>query len=211
MKTTLISSILVLTMFFSLTIYAQDSTNYEKYIYVEFMPEFPDSTRSFFDYLFQNITYNGEEKEIEVGFTVDKDGSLSEFKAKGIDNEIFKNELFQVIKKSSPWIPGINNGRNVKVQVVYKIFIPDFINLNSKDYFALGDTYFQRNEFEKANKYYLIPLRQYGYYNLENLYFNIGLKYLEINELENACYYFNLTKKQFGLAKARKYYRKYCK
>jgi len=212
MKATLIITFLFL-LAFTFKISAQDTTHYEKYILVEWMPEFPDSSMSFFDYLYQNITYNGAEKEIEVGFTVEKDGSLSEFKIRGIDNEVFKSELIQVIKRSSPWIPGMNNGRNVRVQFGYKILIPDFINLNSKEYFALGDTYFQRNEFEKANKFYLIPLKHHErYYDIENIYFNIGLKYLELNDKENACYYFKLTKESpFGLAKAKKYYRKNCK
>ena len=58
----------------------------------------------------------GTQGKVIVTFVVEKDGTLSDVKAlRGPDQSIM-DATVQAVKQSPPWMPGIQNGRPVRVQ-----------------------------------------------------------------------------------------------
>jgi protein TonB len=51
-----------------------------------------------------------------VGFTVEKDGKLSDFKVEKSLGTKFDTEALRVLKKSPKWIPGRLKGKPVRVR-----------------------------------------------------------------------------------------------
>ena len=89
---------------------------------VEMEPSFPGGIDRFYRYLQANIRYpdsavkNRSEGKVFVGFVVEKDGSLTDAKVlRGVRPDI-DAEAIRVVNKSPKWIPGIQNGRPVRVQ-----------------------------------------------------------------------------------------------
>lgn len=94
----------------------------EVFVVVEEQPEFPGGQSAMMKYLANNISYPKEAVEkkmdgrVTVGFVVEKDGSLSDFKViKGID-PLLDNEAIRVIKEMPNWKPGKQKGKNVRVK-----------------------------------------------------------------------------------------------
>jgi len=209
------SILIILTFAFVISLKAQENTDCETYVIVEQMPIFSDSTVSFFDYLKQNISYGGTENLMKFIVVVEKDGIISNVKFPKIDNELFCNNLKSVILNTSPWEAGRQTGRSVKVEVTYEILLPDFIKPSADYYLELGDSYFIIDNFKSANEYYhkaLILRKNEEIYDKIGLnYFEFGKKYLIEKDTTQACIYFNMAfNKPYKIAKAKKYYRKYC-
>jgi TonB family protein len=94
---------------------------------VEQEPEFRGGSEAFYNYLAKNIRYpkDSKNKRIEgkvyLSFVVDLNGKLTDIKIlKGVSPDI-DEEAIRLIKNSPSWIPGIQNGRTVRV--LYKIHI----------------------------------------------------------------------------------------
>jgi TonB family protein len=91
------------------------------YKYVEKMAEFPGGENEAFRYIHNNIKYpviameNGIQGKVIVGFSVEKDGSITDvIVLRGID-AICDKEAVRVVKSMPKWIPARQNGRYVKV------------------------------------------------------------------------------------------------
>ncbi|BAU54616.1 TonB family protein [Mucilaginibacter gotjawali] len=87
---------------------------------VEKIPEFPGGIAKFLQFIKDHqklkIGLNGKGGRVIVLFVVEKDGSLSDIKiARGFSPE-YDAEALRLLKLMPKWIPGIQNGRRVRVQ-----------------------------------------------------------------------------------------------
>ncbi len=100
---------------------------------VEQMPSFPDGEAALFKYLSENIKYpdfardNGIEGTAYLGFTVEKDGSITDIVVRrGVKGgKVCDEEAMRVVRNMPKWKPGKQNGKNVRVSynlpVKYKL------------------------------------------------------------------------------------------
>ena len=99
-----------------------DDTQVYEIMTLEVQPSFPGGMDKFYNYLNKSIKYPPMAAEaniqgkVFVSFVVEKDGSLT-------DIHIIRNlgggtdeEAVRVLKASPPWLPGIQNGRQVRVK-----------------------------------------------------------------------------------------------
>lgn len=120
MKLLLTFSLLLTT----LAIYAQDSTNkdYDKtFTKLEIEASYPGGQQAWLKFLNKNLRYpddavsNNIQGDVLVQFIVDKDGNISDIQAvSGPKKGGLREEAERIIKISSPWVPGIQNGNKVK-------------------------------------------------------------------------------------------------
>ena len=88
----------------------------------ETFPQFPGGHIALVEYLSKNIKFPKEkEKEnvrarVVASFTVDKDGSITDAKIVRSQGEAFDNEALRVINGMPKWIPGMQNGKAVRVK-----------------------------------------------------------------------------------------------
>ena len=90
---------------------------------VEEMPQYPGGTAEMMKYLQTNIVYppkereNGIEGKVFVRFIVEENGSIGETDVmKGVaGGSALDEEAMRVVKAMPNWIPGKQNGKNVRV------------------------------------------------------------------------------------------------
>lgn len=95
----------------------------EEQIYrgVEQMPEFPGGEKELMKYLNDNITYpviaaeNGIQGRVTLEFVVSETGAISDVKVIQKLDPSCDKEAMRVIQAMPKWIPGMQNGRAVKV------------------------------------------------------------------------------------------------
>lgn len=94
---------------------------------LETLPEFPGGMPKFYTYLQKNIRYPEDAKLINIqgkvfiSFVVEKNGLLTDIK---VDRKLgggLDEEAVRVLKASPRWIPGIQNGKPVRVQFTIPI------------------------------------------------------------------------------------------
>jgi protein TonB len=97
------------------------NTNTAIFVKVEHDPEFPGGMDQFYRFLAKTVRYpaaareNNTQGKVIVTMVVERDGSLSQVKvARGIGDGC-DEEAVRVVKLSSPWKPGMQNGRVVRV------------------------------------------------------------------------------------------------
>lgn len=90
---------------------------------VEKIPEYPGGDKARNEFLSQNIVYPKYERNnniqgmVVVGFTIEKDGSLSGFRIlKGVTPAI-DAEALRVCKMMPNWTPGEQRGKTVRVSI----------------------------------------------------------------------------------------------
>ena len=90
--------------------------------YVEQMPSFPGGMAALMQYLSKNIKYPPVAEEMNIQgrvictFVVERDGSVSDIRiAKSVDPSLDK-EAVRVVSAMPRWIPGRQNGQNVRVK-----------------------------------------------------------------------------------------------
>ncbi len=90
--------------------------------YVEQMPSFPGGMAALMQYLSKNIKYPPVAEEMNIQgrvictFVVERDGSVSDIRiAKSVDPSLDK-EAIRVVSAMPRWIPGRQNGQNVRVK-----------------------------------------------------------------------------------------------
>jgi TonB family protein len=94
---------------------------------VDAPPRFPGGVESFYMFLRKNIRYPAimREKYIQgrviITFVVETDGSLSDIKAIRGPGYGSEEESIRVISLSPRWIPGVQNGKQVRVQYTVPI------------------------------------------------------------------------------------------
>lgn len=98
----------------------QKKHNEEKvYEVVEQMPSFPGGQEALMTYINHNIKYPEEDcgqGRVTVSFIVEKDGSITNATIRRSVDPAFDREALRVISSMPKWIPGKNNGRNVRVR-----------------------------------------------------------------------------------------------
>lgn len=89
---------------------------------VEVEPHFKSGAAGFNAYLAKAVKYptvdrdNGTQGKVIVTFVVEKNGTLSTVKALRGPDKSMMDAVVQAIEQSPPWVPGIQNGRPVRVQ-----------------------------------------------------------------------------------------------
>lgn len=89
------------------------------YEVVEQMPSFPGGQEALMTYINNNIKYPDEvcgQGRVIVSFVVEKDGSITNATIRRSVDPAFDREALRVISSMPKWIPGKNNGRNVRVR-----------------------------------------------------------------------------------------------
>jgi len=92
------------------------------YAAVEVEPHFKGGTAAFNTYLATNIKFpatdriNGTQGKVIVTFVIEKDGSLSDIKALRSPSQSMADAAVTAIQQSPKWVPGIQNGKPVRVQ-----------------------------------------------------------------------------------------------
>jgi len=108
---------------FALTAKAQKETESQEKVFtsVEHVPSFPGGIEAFYKFLSKNIVYlktardKNTQGKVIVSFIVEMDGKLTDVRvARGIGDGC-DEEAVRVIKSSSPWKPGTQNGHTVRV------------------------------------------------------------------------------------------------
>ena len=98
----------------------QKKHNDEKvYEVVEQMPSFPGGQEAFMTYINHNIKYPEEDcgqGRVTVSFIVEKDGSITNATIRRSVDPAFDREALRVVSSMPKWIPGKNNGHNVRVR-----------------------------------------------------------------------------------------------
>lgn len=104
---------------------APEETNKEKiydFVSIEKVPEFPGGIKKFYEYLGKSIKYpetaqnNNVQGKVWLSFTVEKDGALSDITiTRGLGSGT-DEEAKRVLAESPKWIPGIQNGKAVRVK-----------------------------------------------------------------------------------------------
>jgi len=99
----------------------------EPYMIVEQMPKFPNGQEALMLYIAKQVKYPAEAKKagaqgrVFIGFIVEPDGSLSDFKVlRGIGYGC-DEEALRVVKSMPKWQPGMHRGKAVRVQYLVPV------------------------------------------------------------------------------------------
>jgi len=124
----------------SATSIASEDTNKEKiydFVSIEKVPEFPGGMKKFYEYLGKSIKYpetaqnNNVQGKVWLSFTVEKDGELSDIIiTRGLGSGT-DEEAKRVLAESPKWIPGIQNGKAVRVK--YNINVNFTLNTENEN------------------------------------------------------------------------------
>lgn len=93
---------------------------------IEVNPSFPGGQKAFYKFLSKNLKWPSDNMDdtfgrVIVGFVIEKDGHLSDFKVERSLGKKFDAEALRVLKKSPKWIPGKQNGKLVRVRYTVPI------------------------------------------------------------------------------------------
>jgi protein TonB len=94
---------------------------------VEVMPEYPGGISKFYTWVQKNYVYppaaqeQGVSGRVTMSFVVEKDGSLTDIKVLKDAGLGTGEAAIRLLKKSTQWKPGIQNGRPVRVQYTLPI------------------------------------------------------------------------------------------
>ena len=100
----------------------KESVDEPTFIAVEQMPEFPGGQEGLVNYLVENLNYPEKAKaekitgKVYVSFVVEKDGSISNVKVLRDIGYGCGEEAVRVVKAMPRWKPGMQRGKNVRVQ-----------------------------------------------------------------------------------------------
>ncbi len=109
-------------------VFAQDTTAYSSpakdsiFSSVETMPQFPGGESKLFRFLSQNIRYpayareNGIMGAVYVTFVVEEDGTLNNIDVIKSPHKSLSEEALRVVQLMPKWIPGMQDGKIVKVR-----------------------------------------------------------------------------------------------
>lgn len=88
---------------------------------IEVKPDFPGGIAKFYAYVANNFRFDeeGVSGRVIVTFVVEKDGSLTDIKVVRDIGFGSGKEAIRVLQKSPKWVPGVQNGK--KVRVLYSL------------------------------------------------------------------------------------------
>jgi protein TonB len=104
------------------TAVVEDDKVYDIYVPLEVQPMFPGGMNKFYTYLSKAIRYpemaqeNGIQGKVFMSFIVEKNGTLTDIKVERKLGSGTDEEAIRVLKASPHWMPGIQNGRPVRVK-----------------------------------------------------------------------------------------------
>ena len=108
----------------------KDTTADDKvYKVCEQMPTYEGGDAALMKYIGENLKYPEEAKErglqgrVVVGFIIEKDGSLTNFKVLRAVDRALDAEALRVVKGMPKWIPGRQDGQCVRVRYLLPIYI----------------------------------------------------------------------------------------
>lgn len=83
-------------------------------------PQFPGGTDAWLKFLSRNLTpptdlEAGEKRSVLVRFSVDEEGTVTNFQVAQSGGADFDNEVIRVLKKMPRWLPAIQNGKPTAV------------------------------------------------------------------------------------------------
>lgn len=91
------------------------------YTRAETMPAYPGGDeRAFVRHVREKVSpINGDKLkgEVTTSFVVEKNGELTDVKVVGGTQSVFNDQLVDAVKSTSPWQPGADQGRPVRVQM----------------------------------------------------------------------------------------------
>lgn len=97
------------------------------YTFAQVMPSFPGGDSAFYSFVNKNLIYPEDARQrkmtgvVFVDFIVERNGSLSTIHVlRGLDPSCDKAAL-DVISKSPKWIPGLQDGKAVRVKCVRRV------------------------------------------------------------------------------------------
>lgn len=97
-------------------------------IYAQSHPSFPGGDEALKKYVAENVKYppiaqeNGVEGIVVIGFLVNTDGNLSQFKVERFVDPDLENEALRVVKGMPAWIPAEKDG--APIESPWKVEIP---------------------------------------------------------------------------------------
>lgn len=129
--------LVLLLVIFSLPSIAQqtaDNAAKEKMTIKQKMPQFPGGDNAFYTYLDNNVMLPSDfDKEaflkahknqfvpINVGFTIDVDGSIINVKVINGEDEVLDKKAKEIVEKMPKWEPGYEGDKPIKVQYAIPI------------------------------------------------------------------------------------------
>lgn len=99
------------------------------YMIVQEMPSYPDGDEAAFKYIAENLEYPELDKntpvssKVYVDFIVETDGSIQDVELRKPTNHLLEDEIKRVFQKMPRWVPGKQNGKPVRVKLVWPINI----------------------------------------------------------------------------------------
>ena len=97
-----------------------------KWITVDVVPEFPGGFPAFIRFVNKNMQKNNYlPGKVFITFTVEKDGSLTDFVVTKSLGEAEDTEALRIMKKSPNWIPGKAGGKIVRTKYSLPIYFGD--------------------------------------------------------------------------------------
>jgi len=101
---------------------AVDDNKVYDFVSIEKVPEYPGGMPAFYKYLGSAIKYppmaqeNNVQGKVSLSFVVERDGSLTDITVIRGPGSGTNEEAVRVLKASKRWIPGIQNGKPVRVK-----------------------------------------------------------------------------------------------
>ncbi|HNW89252.1 MAG TPA: energy transducer TonB [Bacteroidales bacterium] len=94
---------------------------------IDKMPEFPGGEAAMTKFIIDNVRYpeaakkSGSQAKVLVDFLVTKTGKLDSIRVKEKTNELLDKEAIRVISSMPDWIPGMDKGVAIDVQMTLPI------------------------------------------------------------------------------------------
>jgi len=101
---------------------AVDDNKVYDFVSIEKVPEYPGGMPAFYKYLSGAIKYppmaqeNNVQGKVSLSFVVERDGSLTDIQVIRGPGSGTNEEAVRVLKASKRWVPGIQNGKPVRVK-----------------------------------------------------------------------------------------------
>lgn len=99
-----------------------EDTRVYDFVSLESQPSFPGGMEKFYEYLRKTVKYpamaqeNNVQGKVFLSFVVEKDGRLTDIKVDRKLGSGTDEEAVRVLKASPKWVPGIQNGKPVRVK-----------------------------------------------------------------------------------------------
>ncbi|MES2812615.1 MAG: energy transducer TonB [Bacteroidota bacterium] len=123
--------IVLLLVMFSVNFYSQENIDtQDNNVYssagLDVMPKFRGGNKGFVEFISKNYklpNVKGLKGRLLVEFVVEKDGSLSDIKVIKDLGFGTAEEAIRVLKLSPLWLPGMQNGRNVRTKFMLPLML----------------------------------------------------------------------------------------